>query len=85
LEVPIRIKQAVRGDQVEVPTPDGSLLKLKVPAGTQSGKRARVRGRGMPTKNGRGHFYARFMIRAPEPSEDPAYLEALDLLDTYYE
>lgn len=85
LDVPVRLKQAVLGDQVEVPTPDGSLIKLKVPAGTQSGKRARVRGRGMPTKTGRGHFYARFMVRAPDASDDPAYLEALDLLDTYYE
>lgn len=84
LDVPIRIQQAVLGDQVEVPTPDGSLIKLKVPAGTQSGRRARVRGRGMPTKTGRGHFYARFMIQAPPASDDPRLKEALAILDGFY-
>lgn len=88
LDVPITLKQAVRGGDVEVLLPAGSTAKLTVPAGTQSGKRARIRGRGMPGQSGRGNFFARFMIRAPQPPAegDPSELDALlDALDAFYE
>ena len=44
---------AVLGTQVEVPTIDGK-AKIKIPAGTQSGKFFRLKGKGFPTVNGYG-------------------------------
>ena len=45
--VPIAIHEAALGARVEVPTPDG-VARLRVPPGTQSGQRFRLRERGMP-------------------------------------
>jgi molecular chaperone DnaJ len=47
-EVPIAFAQAALGAEIEVPTLDGK-VKLKIPEGTQSGKRMRLRGKGLPT------------------------------------
>ena len=46
LEVPIGVAEAVLGTKVEVPTPGGDRLTVKVPAGTSSGARIRLRGKG---------------------------------------
>ncbi len=52
-ELPITYTQAALGAEVEVPTIDGS-ARLKVPAGTQSGRLLRMRGRGLPRLRGGG-------------------------------
>jgi molecular chaperone DnaJ len=53
-DVPISFSQAALGAEIEVPTLDGSQT-LRVPPGTQSGTRFRVKGKGLPDLNGRGH------------------------------
>jgi len=51
--VPIAIHEAALGARVEIPTPDGA-ARLRVPPGTQSGQRFRMRERGAPsTRDGR--------------------------------
>lgn len=50
-EVPIGFSMAALGGEIEIPTLDGQ-GKLKVPAGTQSGRRLRVRGKGLPRAGG---------------------------------
>jgi molecular chaperone DnaJ len=52
-ELPITFAQAALGATVDVPTLDGP-TKLKIPAGTQSRARLRVKGKGMPDLNGGG-------------------------------
>ncbi len=52
-DVPIAIPQAALGTEIEVPTLEGK-IKLKVPAGTQSGAVFRLRGKGAPDLRGRG-------------------------------
>jgi len=52
--VPISIAKAALGGEVEVPTIDGGRSRLKVPAGAQSGKQLRLRGKGMPALRGQG-------------------------------
>jgi molecular chaperone DnaJ len=53
ITVPIAIHEAALGARVEVPTPDGG-AKVRIPPGTQSGQRFRLRERGAPaTRDGR--------------------------------
>lgn len=54
LELPITFSEAALGTQVEVPTVDGR-IKLKIPPGTQSGRKFRLRGKGAPKLKGKGH------------------------------
>jgi molecular chaperone DnaJ len=65
-ELPITFPQAALGDQVEVPTIDGS-EKLTIPAGTQTGKAFRLRDKGVPRLRamGRGDLYVAVTVRTP--------------------
>ena len=47
-ECPISITDAALGNSIEIPTIDGGKAKIKIPAGTQSGKQFRLKGKGMP-------------------------------------
>lgn len=51
---PLPITTAALGGEIEVPSLDGQRTKVKIPAGTQSGKQFRLRGKGMPSLNGSG-------------------------------
>jgi molecular chaperone DnaJ len=51
LVAPLAIHEAALGAKIEVPTPDGP-ARLRVPPGTQSGQRFRLRGRGVTTADG---------------------------------
>jgi len=52
-EAPITFAQAVLGAELEIPTIDGK-VKYDLPEGTQSGTTFRLRGKGIPSINGRG-------------------------------
>ena len=54
-EFPISIADAALGTSIEIPTIDGSKAKIKIPAGTQSGKQFRLREKGMPHMRGGGY------------------------------
>ena len=47
-QVPVSMATAALGGEVEVPTIDGGRARVKVPAGSQSGRQMRLRGKGMP-------------------------------------
>ena len=53
-ECPISIADAALGTSIEIPTVDGGKAKIKIPAGTQSGKQFRLKGKGMPYMRGSG-------------------------------
>ncbi|MEX5728023.1 molecular chaperone DnaJ [Rhodovulum iodosum] len=53
--VPVSIATAALGGEIEVPTIDGGRSRVKVHAGSQTGKRMRLRGKGMPALRGGGH------------------------------
>ncbi|SFC79341.1 molecular chaperone DnaJ [Tropicimonas isoalkanivorans] len=52
--VPVSITAAALGGDIEVPTIDGGRSRVKVPAGSQTGKQMRLRGKGMPALRGAG-------------------------------
>jgi molecular chaperone DnaJ len=51
LTLPVAVHEAALGARVDVPTLDGP-VKLRIPAGTSSGQRFRLRGRGAPSRTG---------------------------------
>lgn len=53
-QAPVSITTVALGGEIEVPCLDKAGATIKLPAGTQSGKQFRVRGRGMPVLNGHG-------------------------------
>jgi len=67
LEVPLTYPEAALGATVEIPTPEGP-VNLKVPAGTESGKLLRVKGRGAPKLKGggKGDLLARIRVTVPQ-------------------
>ncbi|SDW86528.1 molecular chaperone DnaJ [Roseicitreum antarcticum] len=52
--VPVSLIRAALGGEVEVPTIDGGRSRVKVPAGSQTGKQMRLRSKGMPALRGAG-------------------------------
>ncbi|MGO2113031.1 MAG: DnaJ C-terminal domain-containing protein [Pseudoclavibacter sp.] len=65
VDVPVTYAEAARGATIEVPTFDGDPVKVKVPAGSQSGRRLRVKGRGVETKSGTGDLHVTLTIAVP--------------------
>jgi molecular chaperone DnaJ len=65
--VPVSFTQAAIGDEIMIPTLDGSEHKLKVPEGTQSGTTFRVRGKGVPglQGHGKGDLYVHVRVQTP--------------------
>jgi curved DNA-binding protein len=68
IDVVLSIDEAVNGAKVEVPTLSGS-VKLTIPAGTSSGKKLRLRGKGM---NGEGDQVVVTQIQVPQEIDDKA-------------
>lgn len=80
MEVPISVVEAIKGAEIEIPTLDGRVT-LKVPAGTHSGTRLRLRGKGVPKTKDRapGDLYVTVAIRVPQgfSPEQADQIEAL--------
>jgi DnaJ-class molecular chaperone len=74
LELPITLYEAVLGTKVRVPTLDGA-VELAIPAGTNSGRTFRLKGKGFPAKDGTGDLLAAVRIMLPERGD--AELEEL--------
>ena len=66
-ECPVSIADAALGTSIEIPTIDGGKAKIKIPAGTQSGKQFRLRGKGMPYMRGNdfGDLYVQVTTEVP--------------------
>lgn len=66
IEVPLAI--AILSGEVQIPTPDGRRLLLRIPAGTANGKAFRLRGQGIPSispPEERGDLYAEVSVTIP--------------------
>lgn len=82
MDLPLLPWEAVLGAEVTVPALD-SPVSLRVPAGSQGGQRLRLRGKGLPKRNGtRGDLYVRLVLAAPKtvgPRERELYRELAKL------
>ncbi|MEL7460444.1 MAG: molecular chaperone DnaJ [Pseudomonadota bacterium] len=65
--VPVSLTDAALGGDIEVPTIDGGRSRVKVPAGAQSGKQMRLRGKGMPALRGgiTGDMFIELAVETP--------------------
>lgn len=68
-DLPLAPWEAVLGGKVRVPTLEGE-IELNIPAGTSSGRKFRLRGRGMGNDAARGDQMVRVMIKAPDALSD---------------
>jgi molecular chaperone DnaJ len=67
-DVPIGFPQAALGGEIDVPTPHGK-VKMKIPAGTQSGNVFRLKGKGAPDVRGYGHGDALVQVVVETPKK----------------
>ena len=67
VEVPVAIHEAALGTRIALPAIDGGRVRLRVPPGTQSGQRFRLRERGLPSSrgDGRGDLVAEVRVMLP--------------------
>lgn len=73
LDVPVQLDEAVLGAAIEIPTLEGTTAKVNLPAGTSSGQKIRLRGRGASDrKGGRGDLYGVIQITVPKQLSDEA-------------
>lgn len=72
LIVPVTFTEAVFGATIEVPTPEGQPVKLKVAPGTPSGRVLRVKGRGVKTAKATGDLLAEVQVAVPTHLEGEA-------------
>ncbi|NNM88719.1 MAG: DnaJ domain-containing protein [Phycisphaerae bacterium] len=80
LDVPISAGEAASGTTIRVPTIDGP-LEMRVPAGIVGGMKLRLKGRGVPTRNGpAGDQLCRIVIQLPEEltEAEKQYLQQMD-------
>jgi molecular chaperone DnaJ len=85
VEVPVRMEDAALGTEIEVPLLD-ERVRMKIPAGTQSGSIFRIRGKGLPSTSGpRGDAHVRVQVEVPSAGSAQvreAFRKLGDLLDT---
>ena len=72
VELPVSFNEAALGATVSVPTISGENVRMKVPAGSPSGKRMRLRGRGVKTSKGTGDMYVVLNIVVPKDLSEEA-------------
>jgi curved DNA-binding protein len=85
VDLPLTPWEAALGTTVALDTPGGE-AKVRVPAGTSSGKRLRLRGRGLPNPRGAaGDLYteARIMVPSTLTDEERALFEQLAATSTF--
>ena len=66
MELPVSFAEAALGAEVSVPTLDGQPVRVKIPAGTPSGRVLRVRGKGVAAKKATGDLLVTVEIAVPK-------------------
>jgi molecular chaperone DnaJ len=86
LKVPITVPEATVGAKIEVPTIYGQNKSIRIPPGTKSGQKFRIKGEGAPVcgRNSRGDMFVEVTI-VPPPQIDQRVRELMKELEKYYE
>lgn len=79
IEVPVSYTQLVLGGEIEVPTLAEGIIKVKIPPGSQSNTKFRIKGRGLPYRQGIGDLIATVKVEIPK-TPDLEYQEVLSQL-----
>lgn len=72
IDVPVTFAEAALGKTISVPTFGGEPVKVRLPAGTPSGRVLRVRGRGVVTKAATGDLLVKVHVVVPQRLTDEA-------------
>lgn len=83
LDLPLAPWEAALGTTVKVPTPAGSALELTIPANTVAGRKMRLKGKGIPSKDP-GDLYVVTMIVTP-PADTESKKEAYQVFEKAFE
>jgi curved DNA-binding protein len=83
LDLPLAPWEAALGTTVNIPTPAGSTLELTIPAGTATGRKMRLKGKGIPSKEA-GDLYVVPNIVLPSAETD-AQKEAYQVLEKAFD
>ncbi|MCB9763150.1 MAG: DnaJ domain-containing protein [Alphaproteobacteria bacterium] len=85
IDVPITLHEAMAGARIEVPTPWGR-YKVNVPAGSSSGSRLRLKGKGLPSRGSTpaGDLYLALRPTPPR-TEAPEAIALAEQLDAFYD
>jgi curved DNA-binding protein len=81
-DVPVSVLEAIKGTSITVPTPTGD-VKVSVPKGIGSGRRLRLKGRGIQSPNNPGDLYLKLIPTAPV-TEELAAIAAAEALEAFY-
>jgi molecular chaperone DnaJ len=67
-KVPISMVTGALGGQIEIPTLEGSVTRVRVPEGTETGKQFRLKGKGMPVLRSKAHgdMYIQVEVETPK-------------------
>jgi molecular chaperone DnaJ len=79
MDLPITLTEAIEGAKVKVPTIHGD-VDLKIPANSQSGKRMRLKEKGIIKKNAKGDHYIILQVIIPQNLDRKSRKELLELL-----
>lgn len=84
ITAPVTVKEAVLGGEMTVPTVDGP-RRIKIPPGTSSGTRLRIKEKGVPGARGRGDQYVEVHVAVPKKvsAEAKKLIEEFDRINPY--
>lgn len=84
VELPITIKEALLGTELQVPTIDG-MTRIKIPPGTHSSQKLRIRGKGVYSRARRGDEFVIVQIAVPKRIDEKSkeLIEELDRINPY--
>ncbi len=85
VDVPVTVGEAMQGAEITMMTPTGA-VQLKIPPGTKSGQKMRLKGKGVPNLKTKapGDLYVTLRVQVPVTTEKEA-LEAAAVLNRYYQ
>jgi len=81
LKVPVSLQEAALGATIDVPSPRGT-MSLKIPPGSTSGIKLRLKGCGIPFSSGKGDLFAELVVILPKnwSEKDAALLRQLETI-----